>query len=253
MYAPHLAPATRGTAHPGLPLTSEPISLSGLFTARPVESFPVGKAVFWQGDKATDVFHIAEGCLRLYRILPDGRRAITGFVFGGAVLGLALKERYGYTAEAVTPVTLRRLGRQAFHTLVDASAHLRPQLLDLIYDEMASAQDQMITLGCKNAGERVATFFLTIARQTGADLRSPVEIALPMGRQDVADYLGLTIETVCRTISKLKRDGLLALQGQRTIRLRRMDGLRELAGDMDETDEFPGRGIAVAHQAAWPH
>jgi CRP/FNR family transcriptional regulator len=253
MYAPHLAPAARSHFPSGLPVTSEPVSLAGLFMTRPVETFSVGKAVFWQGDKATDVFHIAEGCLRLYRILPDGRRAITGFVFAGAVLGLALKERYGYTAEAVTPVTLRRIGRQAFHTLVDASAHLRPQLLDLISDEMASAQDQMITLGCKNAEERVATFFLTIARQTGADLRSPVEIALPMGRQDVADYLGLTIETVCRTISKLKRDGLLALQGQRTIRLRRMEQLQDLAGDMDEADEPSKRGIAVAHRAAWPH
>jgi CRP/FNR family transcriptional regulator len=253
MYAPHLAPATRDTAHPGLPLAAEPLSLAGLFKARAVETFPVGKAVFWQGDNAADVFHVAEGCLRLYRILPDGRRAITGFVFSGSVLGLSFRERYVYTAEAVTPVTLRRLGRQAFHALVDASAHLRPQLLDLICDEMASAQDQMITLGCKNAEERVATFLLTTARRTGADLSSPVEIELPMGRQDVADHLGLTLETVCRTISKLKRAGVIVLQGQRTIRLRRMDELRELAGDMDEADEFSEQRISVAHRAAWPH
>ena len=124
------------------------------------------------------------------------------------------------------PVTLRRIGRQAFHALVDASAHLRPQLLDLICDEMASAQDQMITLGCKSAEERVATFFLTIARQTGADLSSPVEIALPMRRQDIADYLGLTLETVCRTISKLKRDKVISVEAQRTI-LRDQEGERQ--------------------------
>ena len=169
-----------------------------------------------------DVFQVVEGCVRLCRVLPDGRRAITGFAFPGGVLGISLHDRHAYTAEAVTAVRVRRMARVAFHAAVDGSAELRPQLLALIFDEMSAAQDQMVTLGCKNADERVASFLVTTARRTGADLGFPVEVELPMSRLDIAHFLGLTIETVSRTFSKLKRDGLISLQGHRTVRLLRM-------------------------------
>jgi CRP/FNR family transcriptional regulator, anaerobic regulatory protein len=207
MYAPGLLPTTPA-ALGRFPVIG-PVSLAGIFDGRHLETVEAGEAVFWQADQATNVFQVVEGCLRLYRVLTDGRRAITGFAFAGGVLGISLHDRHDYTAEAVTAVKLRRMGRGAFHAAVDGSAELRPQLLALIFDEMSTAQDQMVTLGCKNADERVASFLVTTARRTGADLDFPVEVELPMSRLDIAHFLGLTIETVSRTFSKLKRDGLI--------------------------------------------
>ena len=235
MYAPGLFPTTR--AKPARFPAIGPVSLAGIFDGRHLETVEAGEAVFWQADQATNVFQVVEGCLRLYRVLPDGRRAITGFAFAGGVLGISLHDRHDYTAEAVTAVRVRRMGRGAFHAAVDSSAELRPQLLALIFDEMSAAQDQMVTLGCKNADERVASFLVTTARRTGADLGFPVEVELPMSRLDIAHFLGLTIETVSRTFSKLKRDGLISLQGHRTVRLLRMRRLVELAGDIDGDED----------------
>src|SRR5690242_1261136 len=88
--------------------TSEP-SLESLFYSQPAETFAPGQAVFWQADPARDVFEIRKGVMRLYRILPDGKRAIVGFIFAGDILGVAYRDQYLFTAEAITEVTVRRL------------------------------------------------------------------------------------------------------------------------------------------------
>ncbi|ACL60980.1 helix-turn-helix domain-containing protein [Methylobacterium nodulans] len=223
-------------------------TLASIFLGRPVESFEAGETVFWQGEAAREVFELAEGCLRLCRILPDGRRVVTGFIYAGAVVGVAVGSRHDCSAEAVTPVRLRRIDRRAFHAEVDRSDELRPQLLAMIQAEVSAAQAHIIMLGCKTAEERVATFLVTVAQRTGADLKSPVQIQLPMTRRDIADFLGLTLETVSRIMSKFKRDGLIAPVVQRTIRLRRMQFLQELTGEFDEDDGFTGcPRMASAH------
>ena len=129
----------------------------------------------------------------------------------------------------MTPVRLRRLARHGFHELIDASGDLRSQLLTEISSEMTAAQDQITRLGRTAADERVATFLLDTARRTGADAVTPVEIDLPLGRLDIADYLGLTVETVSRRVSKLNRDGLISMMGPHRIILRRLRGLRAIA------------------------
>ena len=246
MHSPELLPSTREASLPpfGFALSS---SLESLFGSQAGESFDPGQAVFWEGDAAGHVFHIVEGCLRVYRTLPDGRRAIVGFFYPGDLLGVSFRERYLFTAEAVSPVKLRRFPRRRFHQIVDETPHLRPQLLAKICDEMTAAQDQMILLGRKSAEERVVTFLLTIAHRSGADTRTPVEVELPVGRLDMADYLGLTIETVSREISKLKRDGLISLNGPHKVVLRRMRSLQDIAG-LDEDDPLPAK---LGKQAVW--
>src|SRR5215204_5579456 len=107
MYAPGLFPTTR--AKLGRVSVIGPVSLAGIFDGRHLETVEAGEAVFWQADQATNVFQVVEGCLRLYRVLPDGRRAITGFAFAGGVLGISLHDRHDYTAEAVTAVRVRRM------------------------------------------------------------------------------------------------------------------------------------------------
>jgi CRP/FNR family transcriptional regulator len=210
-------------------------SLEALFDGQVPEKLAPGSAVFWEGDAATHVFLVIEGCVRVYRTLPDGRRAILGFIYPGDLLGVSSRDRYLFTTEAVSPVKLRRFPRRRFHELVDDSPHLRPMLLAKICDEMTAAQDQMILLGRKTAQERVVSFLLMIARRSEADTKVPVEIELPIGRLDMADFLGLTIETVSREMSKLRRAGLIALNGPQRVVLRKMRSLEDLA-EVDERE-----------------
>src|SRR5271155_492321 len=180
-------------------------TLRGLFKGQPTHAYSAGEAIFWEGDPAGQIFDVVEGVLRVCRVLADGRRAIVGFIYPGDVLGISVQSRYLFTAEAVTDVRVRRFSRGRFISLVNESPALRPQLLALLCDEMSAAQDQMLLLGRKSAEERVASFLLAIHRKSAAGN----DIALPMGRLDMADYLGLTIETVSRTMTNLILRGLI--------------------------------------------
>jgi CRP/FNR family transcriptional regulator len=240
MYSASLAPATATLPHPNFGTAPEPTSLADVFARQPVETISKGEAIFWEEDAATDVFQVIEGCLRLYRILPDGRRAVIGFVFGGEMLGLSFSQTYLCTAEAVTGSKIRRLGRNRFNHLVEASPDLARSLRDEMLEEMNAARDQIVVLGRLGAEERVIHFLLSAACKTGADRNHPVAVDLPMSRLDIADYLGLTIETVCRVISKLKRDGFIGLEGRHTIILARFAALNRLLAGLDD-EPWPAR------------
>lgn len=205
-----------------------------MLASQPVEKLAVGEAVFWEGDTASHLFQIVEGCLRLYRILADGRRAIIGFRFGGETLGMACQNTYGYTAETVTAVRLRRIGRNRIWAATDGADLLQPVLMARIFEEMAAAQRHIIVLGQLGAEERVANFLISFACRTGSDRRRPVAVELPMTRLDIADYLGLTIETVCRVISKFKREGMIAPDGRHRIILKDISALLHLAGELED-------------------
>jgi CRP/FNR family transcriptional regulator, anaerobic regulatory protein len=217
--------SSRRTSTPG-DLAADP-KLKPLFLWGVAESFKPPRALFWEGDSATHVFHLLEGCLRVSRMMHDGRRAILGFRYAGDLLGLSFDETYLFTAEAVTAVRLKRTPRRHFHELVDNSPDLRQQLLAEIRSELTAAQDHIIRLGHTSAEERVASFLLNIARRAGSHAATPVEIEVPCGL-DIADYLGLTVETVSREISKLKRNRLISKRAHKIV-LHRFDGLREVA------------------------
>ncbi|EIM28822.1 helix-turn-helix domain-containing protein [Microvirga lotononidis] len=248
MYSSHLLSSVGSAAIPTFGPPAEPLTLDIVFAGQPANKFAAGEGVFWEGDKSADIFQIIEGCLRLYRILPDGRRAIMGFRFAGETLGLSCEGTYCYTAEAVTSVRLRRLSRARLRAMGEEVRQLQPLLLAKIFEEIRAARQHIIVLGQLGAEERTAHFLVSAARRTGADQRRPVTIELPMTRQDIADYLGLTIETVCRVLSKLKRDGLVALEGRHKIILMRMTDLQHLAGEFDDADPHAPTYI----QAKWP-
>lgn len=252
MYVSQLAPSAHSAVIPAFGFASGATTLENLFAPQPAEKLAAGEAAFWEGDPASHIVQVVEGCLRLYRILSDGRRAIMGFSFGGEVLGISCLDAYLYTAEAVTPVRVRRLSRSRLQAMTDGSGQLRQHLLTKIFEEMGAAQQHIIVLGQLGAEERVAHFLVSAARRTGADRSRPIVIELPMTRLDIADYLGLTIETICRVLSKLKRDGLISLEGRHRVVLRRLNNLQELASDMDDT-ELPEQPVAARHSATWPH
>lgn len=164
-----------------------------------------GHVLFGQGDLATFVFNVIEGALRLTRLLPDGRRQVMGFVLPGDFLGLALQERYSVSAEALTPVKACRFERQDFAAVVEVKPHLLKSLHERAGYELTLAQDQMVLLGRRTAEEKVAAFLLSLRDRFARTGHSSVTVELPMGRQDMADYLGLTMETVSRMLTRLDR------------------------------------------------
>jgi CRP/FNR family transcriptional regulator len=186
-------------------------------------SFGPGAHLVREGDPADHLFRITSGVVKVYRTLPDGRCQITGFLFAGDFVGLALEDGYLSAAVAVGPVTASRFARKKVEHLVAASPLVARLLLRRTCCELIAAQDQMLLLGRKTASEKVASFLIGIARRTSGDF-----LDLPVTRADIADYLGLTIETVSRTLTQLREDGIIDVN-RAQIRIVRRAELEELA------------------------
>jgi CRP/FNR family transcriptional regulator len=211
-------------------------SLDGLFLTQPGDTIAAGRAVFWEGDPANHVFQLTAGVLRLYRILPDGRRVISGFAFPGDVLGLAFEDRYLSTAEAITDVTIRRLSRLRLKAAASRSPQLQADILARVRSEACTNQDQVLLLLHGSADARIATFLLMVARRSTGGARRGTNFQLLMTRTDIADYLGLTIETVCRGITKLKSEGVVRAVGRHGVVVEKIETLRELSGEDEGTE-----------------
>lgn len=199
-----------------------------------IQSRDPGETVFAEGDDAESVYEVIRGMVRLYKLLPDGRRQITGFLTAGQLLGLAPEGICVYSAEAITPVTLCRYKRSSFERLIDEVPGFARRLLTVTSHELNAAQDQMLLLGRKSATEKVASFLLMMA---GRDVDAAHdEVQVPMTRNDIADYLGLTIETVSRTLTRFRQDGLIALPTPARIKILDRDQLDELAAGEGDAD-----------------
>lgn len=188
-----------------------------------------GQLVFEEGDDAGNVFNVLFGVVKLYMLLPDGRRQITGFLFAGDFLGFAAGASLSYSAEAVSDVVVCRFDRRRLYRLFDEFPKLESNLLGIAKDELAAAQDQMLLLGRKTAAEIVASFLVGLAQRMNIELAPDNTVPLPMQRGDIADYLGITVETLSRTLGKLARENLIALPSVYRVTLVRPDDLQEIA------------------------
>ena len=186
-------------------------------------------SIFDEADPAEYVYTITAGTVKVYKLLGDGRRQITGFLFSGDFLGLTHNEAYAYSAEALAPTRLCRFRRRRLEALLVEIPHLEQRLLAMASHELAAAQDQMMLLGRKSARERVVSFILMLSDSATRHGRPGDPVFLPMSRSDIADYLGLTTETVSRTVTLLKKQGLIELLDDKQIRLSRTSALREIA------------------------
>jgi CRP/FNR family transcriptional regulator, nitrogen fixation regulation protein len=179
-------------------------------------SFQRNAEIFAEGDPADCWFKVISGTVRLSKLLADGRRHIAEFYFAGDCFGLDnLPERL-FSAEAIGDVTVMRYPRRATERLIDDNASLARSLRDLTLRDLANAQIRMLMLGRMSAPERVATFLLDMVDRRDASRA----LDLPMSRNDIADYLGLTVETVCRVLSAFRRDGMIDIPTPHRIELR---------------------------------
>jgi CRP/FNR family transcriptional regulator len=191
-----------------------------------------GGTVFYEGDDSTFLFNVVRGSLSLSKLLPDGRRQVTGFLFSGDFLGLSIGGAYPYTAEALAPTELCRFDRPGLTRILDKFPKLEHQLLSLASNELAQAQDHLMVLGRKTAIERVATVLLKLVDRIGKNGNSGCALDLPMSRSDLADYAGLTTETVSRTLSRMKKQGLIDTVGVRGLHIPRVGALADYSGDV---------------------
>jgi CRP/FNR family transcriptional regulator len=189
-----------------------------------------GQPLFHEGDPAKRVFTVTRGVLKLYKLLADGRRQVMGFMFPGEFLGISIDEEHAFTAEALEPVDLCWFPRNRFEDFMQYHPALERELYRLAAHELAAAQAQMLLLGRKTAPERLASFFLALLDRTEkASGGASGMIDLPMSRADIADYLGLTKETVSRVLAMLKRRRLVRLDALHRIEVIDRFGLAAMA------------------------
>jgi CRP/FNR family transcriptional regulator len=183
-----------------------------------------GQALFHEGDPVTRVFTLTRGTLKLYTLLADGRRQVTGFMHPGDFLGISVDDEHAFSAEALEPAQLCWFPRNRFDDFVEQHAPMERELYRIAAHELAAAQEQFVLLGRKTATERIASFILRLSERSNANT-----VHLSMSRSDIADYLGLTKETVSRVLSALKRERVIRLDALDEIRILDRAMLQELA------------------------
>nr|NUR37335.1 helix-turn-helix domain-containing protein [Sphingomonas sp.] len=189
-----------------------------------------GQTLFHEGDPATRVFTLTSGTLKLYKLLPDGRRQVTGFMHPGDFLGMSSDDEHAFSAEALEDAQLCWFPRNRFDDFVEEHGSMERELYRMAAHELAAAQQQMVLLGRKTASERLASFLLVLAKHAGqVPGRSFNIIRLPMSRSDIADYLGLTKETVSRIFSSFRRDRLIRLNAVNEMEIINYAGLEQIA------------------------
>jgi CRP/FNR family transcriptional regulator, nitrogen fixation regulation protein len=180
--------------------------------------------IFGESEPAEFFYQVVSGAVRTHKMLEDGRRQIGGFYLPGEVFGLEAGEEHGFGAEAVVRSVVRVAKRSAILAMAERDPSLAQALWSAAAGGLRAAQEHMLVLGRKTAEERVATFLLDIARRE--DSREIIE--LPMSRQDIADYLGLTIETISRTMTLLENEAAIELPNARKVVMRSKGRLQAL-------------------------
>ncbi|MEM9783022.1 MAG: Crp/Fnr family transcriptional regulator [Pseudomonadota bacterium] len=197
--------------------------------------FEAGATIAMAGEPLPFVGSVVEGHVALTRMMSDGRRQIVGLLFPSDFIGRPLRETIAYDAEAVDDVLLCTFDRVRFEWLLRRTPPLEERLLEMTLDELDAARETLLTLGRRTAREKVANFLVMVARRQGIGAVAPterVEIVLPLGRDDMAGFLGLTIETVSRQMTALRREGLIDMvNGAREVTLVNTDTLAEIAGE----------------------
>jgi CRP/FNR family transcriptional regulator len=167
--------------------------------------FRSGTTIFAERTKARAAFGLSQGVVRLYKVLPDGRRQILTFALPGDFLGMPLAERHHFSADAIGDVALCQFSLDELEGLVRSSPNIMQLMIDFAIRELEMAQDQLLLLGTGSAEERVAMFLIDWRNRLAGLKSVSDEIPLPMRRQDIADFLGLKLETVCRMLTKLEQ------------------------------------------------
>ena len=198
-------------------------------------SFQAGQPVVWSGDRMDFVASVVTGIATLTQTMEDGRRQMVGLLLPSDFLGRPGRTHAPYDVTATTDLVMCCFRRKPFEEMMAATPHVAHRLLEMTLDELDAAREWMLLLGRKTAREKIASLLAIIARRTAGLAPSQpmgaIRFDLPLTREEMADYLGLTLETVSRQMSALKRDGVLELEEKRRIVVPDFSLLMEETGD----------------------
>ncbi len=184
------------------------------------KEFKNKQTVFLQEEESKNLYNITQGNIKIYKLLRDGRIQIIGFLYPGDFFGSYKKGKYNYSAESIGDVKLCVFKQEVLDNYLEKNMNLAKELLHMTSHELTLAQDRIGVLGKLNANQRMAAFILNISKQRARIGWQDNPISLPMVRQDIADYLGLTLETVSRELTKLKTSNLIKVLSSSQIYLR---------------------------------
>ncbi|MBI1170857.1 helix-turn-helix domain-containing protein [bacterium] len=198
-------------------------------------SFEAGQNVVWSGDRMDFVASVVSGIASLTQTMEDGRRQMVGLLLPSDFVGRPGRTMAPYDVTATTDLVMCCFRRKPFEEMMSVTPHVAQRLLEMTLDELDAAREWMLLLGRKTAREKIASLLSILARRdAGLKARAPkgaISFELPLTREEMADYLGLTLETVSRQMNALKRDGVVELEEKRRIVVPNFDRLAEETGD----------------------
>jgi CRP/FNR family transcriptional regulator len=198
-------------------------------------SYQAGQTVVWSGDRMDFVASVVSGIATLTQTLEDGRRQMVGLLLPSDFVGRPGRAMAAYDVTATTDLVMCCFRKKPFEDMMVTTPHVAQRLLEMTLDELDAAREWMLLLGRKTAREKIASLLAIIARRDATlRVKAPkgaLVFELPLTREEMADYLGLTLETVSRQMSALKRDGVIRLEGKRLVTIPDFDLLLEEAGD----------------------
>ncbi|MEF3048732.1 transcriptional regulator FnrL [Pseudotabrizicola sp. L79] len=198
-------------------------------------SYQAGQTIIWSGDRMDFVASVVTGIATLTQTMEDGRRQMVGLLLPSDFVGRPGRATAAYDVTATTDLVMCCFRRKPFEEMMAQTPHVAQRLLEMTLDELDAAREWMLLLGRKTAREKIASLLSIIARRDASlKLRAAqgsLVFDLPLTREEMADYLGLTLETVSRQMSALKKDGIIELEGKRHIVVPDFDVLLEETGD----------------------
>ncbi|MEM6664566.1 MAG: Crp/Fnr family transcriptional regulator [Pseudomonadota bacterium] len=217
---------------------STPSELEVLEKTKFYQTFDPGQDIVSEGENTATLGSIIDGVVALQKTLEDGRRQMVGLLFPSDFIGRPLRPVAPYDAVAVTPVRMCLFHRTKFEALLSQNVNLERRLLEMTLNELDAAREWMLLLGRKTAAEKLASFIMILARRASAlqnaTVKNGLEVPIPLTREAIAEFLGLTIETVSRQFTGLRKQGFIELSGTRSLVLTDVGAVAALAGVVQE-------------------
>ncbi|MCV3271493.1 helix-turn-helix domain-containing protein [Roseobacter sinensis] len=226
--------------------TPEPLaSISSKITRSPTAHVKAGAHLYFEGDRVEWLYQIKSGVLRLARLLEDGRRQVIAFGYPGDIVGFPSSGRHHTDCDVLEDACLQPYRRSMLES-GEGDPQLHHDLLQAALREISAMQDHFMMLGQKSAAEKVASFLCVLMQRVGEEVAGETQIALPMSRGDIADFLGLTTETVSRTLTQLRKSGIIDIHNIHTVVVRRPKALWSLSlGERDAPGPVRVAGSAL--------
>ncbi|MCL4163737.1 UNVERIFIED_CONTAM: hypothetical protein GTU68_012722 [Idotea baltica] len=203
------------------------------------KTYPAGASVVLMGDPMTFVASVVTGVASLSRTMVDGRMQMVGLLLPSDFIGRPGREIASFDVTAVSELTLCHFHKKPFENVTLSTPHVQERLVEIALDELDAAREWMLLLGRKTAREKIASFLLICVRRLGHKDGETLQLELPLTRDAMSDYLGLTIETVSRQMAVLKRAGVLKLEGTRKVTIPDLNRLLDEAGDDSDGATLP--------------